>query len=313
MRDNKWSGHLMIIFTQVVLGINIPITRDLLIHYLSPMAYIGLRAAGAALFFWIVQAFAAREKIERRDFRLILLGGFLGFVFSQYLTSLSLQYTTPVYFSLILALSPVVVMLLQAVCFGEKITRRKTIGTVLGILGAAILAVRAAFETGPAGTNNLLGIALACVSIAAFAAYVVICGDISRKYRPATQMKWIFTVSCALVCPVWGATGAWRDELLWTSPTMGTGLLEVAFLIVFCTIGVYTLIPIGMRTVSATIVSIYMNLQPIVASATAIAVGMDVFTWDKPAALLLVLLGAFVVTSDRPAKGEPAVVTPDSK
>ena len=47
-----------------------------------------------------------------------------------------------------------------------------------------------------------------------------------------------------------------------------------------------------------------MNLQPIVASVTAILIGMDVFTWDKPAALLLVLLSAFVVTSDRPAKGK---------
>ena len=44
-----------------------------------------------------------------------------------------------------------------------------------------------------------------------------------------------------------------------------------------------------------------MNLQPIVASVTAILIGMDVFTWDKPAALLL---GAFVVTSDRPTKGK---------
>lgn len=59
-----------------------------------------------------------------------------------------------------------------------------------------------------------------------------------------------------------------------------------------------------MCTVNATVVSIYMNLQPIVASVTAILIGMDVFTWDKPAALLLVLLGAFVVTSDRPTKGK---------
>ena len=52
-----------------------------------------------------------------------------------------------------------------------------------------------------------------------------------------------------------------------------------------------------------------MNLQPIVASVTAILIGMDVFTWDKPAALLLVLLGAFVVTSDRPTKGKSIPVS----
>ncbi len=164
--------------------------------------------------------------------------------------------------------------------------------------------MRAAFETDSAGTNNLLGIAFATVSIVAFAAYVVICGDISKKYRPIAQMKWIFTTSCVFVCPVWVLSGQWQHELLWTATNFHVGLLEIAFLIVFCTIATYTLIPIGMRTVSATVVSIYMNLQPIVASVTAILIGMDVFTWDKPAALLLVLLGAFVVTSDRPAKGQ---------
>ena len=47
------------------------------------------------------------------------------------------------------------------------------------------------------------------------------------------------------------------------------------------------------------------------ASVTAILIGMDVFTWDKPAALLLVLLGAFVVTSDRPAKGKSILPNKD--
>lgn len=42
MKRNKIAGHLMIIFTQIILGINIPITRDLLLHYLSPLGYIGI-------------------------------------------------------------------------------------------------------------------------------------------------------------------------------------------------------------------------------------------------------------------------------
>lgn len=133
---------------------------------------------------------------------LMLLGGFLGLVFSQYLTSKSLQYTTPVYFSLILALSPVVVLILQPICFGEKITQKKMAGIGFGIFGAAILAVRAALEEGSAGSNNLLGIGLAVISVSSFAAYVVICGDIGRKYRAATQMKWTFNFSAFLTCPI---------------------------------------------------------------------------------------------------------------
>lgn len=275
MKRNKIAGHLMIIFTQIILGINIPITRDLLLHYLSPLGYIGIRALGAALFFWIVQCFAKRERIERKDFVMILFGGFLGFVFSQYLTSLSLQYTTPVYFSLILALSPMSVLFLQAIFFGEKITGKKSVGILLGILGACVLAARAVFETDSQGSDNLLGILLAVLSVSSFAAYVVICGDISRKYRPATQIKWIFSLSSLMVCPVWLFTGQYGRELILSAPDPHVGLLEIGLIIVFCTIAAYTLIPLGMRSVSATVVSIYMNLQPIVASATAILVGMD--------------------------------------
>ena len=80
------------------------------------------------------------------------------------------------------------------------------------------------------------------------------------------------------------------------------GVLEIGFLIIFATIAVYTLIPIGMRTVSAPVVSIYMNLQPIVASITAIIIGMDAFSWDKPIALILVLFGAYLVATDRTEK-----------
>lgn len=201
------------------------------------------------------------------------------------------------------------VLFLQAIFFGEKITGKKSAGILLGILGACILAARAVFETDSQGSDNLLGILLAVLSVSSFAAYVVICGDISRKYRPATQMKWIFSLSSLMVCPVWLFTGQYGRELILSAPDPHVGLLEIGFI----TIAAYTLIPLGMRSVSATVVSIYMNLQPIVASATAILDGMDVFTWDKPLALLFVLLGAFIVTSDRPVSGEPIEHKPEAK
>ena len=46
-------------------------------------------------------------------------------------------------------------------------------------------------------------------------------------------------------------------------------------------------------------VSVFMNLQPIVASIVAIVVGQDLFTWDKPLAALLVLAGVYLVTTKR--------------
>ena len=46
-----------------------------------------------------------------------------------------------------------------------------------------------------------------------------------------------------------------------------------------------------------------MNMQPIVASIASICIWQDVFSWDKPVALALVIAGAMVVTHS-PAKEE---------
>jgi drug/metabolite transporter (DMT)-like permease len=43
-------------------------------------------------------------------------------------------------------------------------------------------------------------------------------------------------------------------------------------------------------------VSIFMNLQPLVASAVAIFVGQDIFSWEKPLAAILVVAGVCLVT-----------------
>lgn len=54
--------------------------------------------------------------------------------------------------------------------------------------------------------------------------------------------------------------------------------------------------PVALKRLRATTVSIYMNLQPVVAAIAAIAIGHDTFTWDKPIAAALVIAGAYVVT-----------------
>jgi drug/metabolite transporter (DMT)-like permease len=51
-----------------------------------------------------------------------------------------------------------------------------------------------------------------------------------------------------------------------------------------------------MKYLRATTVSVYTNLQPVVASLVAFGLGQDALTWDKPVAAVLVLLGAWMVT-----------------
>jgi drug/metabolite transporter (DMT)-like permease len=236
--------------------------------------------------------------VERRDLLVIMAGGLLGFVISQTLTAWSLQYTTPVYFSLIATLTPIATMLMAALFLGEHITGAKTLGVLLAIAGAALM-VFVGWQSGT-GRNDLLGIVLALLSVLTWVVYLLITRSVSQKYTAVTQMKWIFLVSAIAVVPF--ALGGVDKTPLISAATLNAdwwmGVLAMTFIVVFATVLGYFMIPYAMQYLRATTVSIYTNMQPVVASLVAIAISQDVFTWDKPVAAVLVLLGAYLVTRE---------------
>jgi drug/metabolite transporter (DMT)-like permease len=294
--DKKVSGHVAVILANVIFGLGVPVTKYLLEDWTTPMVYMSLRCIGAALIFWLIAAFLPKEKVEKKDLMVIMLGGLTGFVISQTLTAWALNYTSPVYYSLIATLVPIGTMLLAAVFLKESITGIKLLGVCLGIAGAALL-VLVKWKT-EAGSNDLLGIFFALMSLLTWVIYLIITSKVSQKYTAVTQMKWTFLVSTIAVLPfAWnefGQTKLFGGDYGFSEGLMGIG--GMAFIVVFATVLGYFMIPYAMKFLRATTVSIYTNLQPIVASLIAISIGQDILTWDKPVAAVLVLLGAYLVT-----------------
>ncbi|MBQ4484823.1 MAG: DMT family transporter [Prevotella sp.] len=295
-KNNIFEAHIAILAANVIFGLGVPVTKFLLNDWVTPMTYMAFRCVGATLIFWAIATFLPKEPVKRRDLLVIMAGGLLGFVISQSLTAWALQFTTPVYFSLIATLTPIATMLMAAMFLGERITGMKTVGVLLAIVGAALMVVvRWQSET---GSNDLLGIALAILSVLTWVVYLLITRKVSQKYSAVTQMKWVFLVSSVAVLPF--AVGDIPQTRLLTdfSPSMDWfyGASAMFFIVAFATVLGYFMIPYAMQSLKATTVSIYTNLQPVVASLVAIAVGQDVLTWDKPVAAVLVLLGVFLVT-----------------
>lgn len=298
MDASKLKGHAAILSANIIYGLNIPITKALLDKWMTPWGYMASRTLAALLIFWVIQCFTPKEKVTRRDLLIIAVGGIMGFIISQYLTALSLKYTTPVYFSLIVALSPMCVMILAALILKEPISARKTVGVLLGISGALLL-IAFANHNDANGCNNLLGIGLACVSILAYSIYLIIMRSVAQKYSAVTQMKWMFLFTAIILLPL--GIHEYPQQAIFSSACDWSGILELGFVIIFSTSLGYFLMPYGMKYLRATTVSVYMNLQPIVASVVAIFVGQDKFLWNMPLAAFLVLFGAYMVSSS-PAK-----------
>jgi len=292
MMDRKIESHVALLAANTIFGLGVPVTALLLSEWVTPMGYMLARCVGAAAIFWLVSWFLPKEKVAPNDLLIICLGGLLGFVVSQTLTAWALVYTTPVYFSLLATLTPVATMLLAALALKEGISRQKTVGVLIGIAGAIIM-VAVNWSSGT-GKNDLLGIALTILSLLTWVVYLLITRKVSAKYTAVTQMKWVFLVSTIAVLPfAWGELG---EQKLLSQAWEWTGVAEMAFIVIFATVLGYFAIPFAMRYLSATTVSTYTNLQPVVASFVAIAIGQDILTWDKPVALILVLLSAYIVS-----------------
>ena len=301
MEKNKLQGHASLLIANTIFGIGVPVTAWLLSNWVTPMTYMAARCIGAAIIFWGISLFLPKEKVAGKDLIVIMAGGLLGVVISQTLTAWALVYTTPVYFSLIATLTPVGTMLMAALFIHEKITLQKALGVSIGIIGALLL-VFMGWRSGT-GKNDLLGIGLALLSLLTWAIYLIITRKVSQKYTAVTQMKWIFLISAIAVLPF-----AWKEfpqtPLFGGSYQSGelAGWSGMLFIVIFATVAGYFAIPFAMRYLKATTVSIYTNLQPIVASFIAIWIGQDRLTYDKPVAFVLVLLSAYIVTKDESKK-----------
>ena len=293
MDNKKLQGHAAVLTANVIFGLGVPVTKLLLDHWVTPMGYMASRSLFAAIIFWVISLFMPKEKVARKDLVVILLGGLLGFVVSQTLTAECLKFTTPVYYSIIATLCPIATMFMAALFLGEKINGLKTVGVVLGIVGALIMVF--ANQTLSSGSNDLLGISFGFLSLATWVAYLLITRKVSQKYSAVTQMKWVFLISAVVTVPI--AWGGLDDNALYTAAWGWDGVAEMAFIVVFATVLGYFAIPFAMRYLSATTVSVYTNLQPVVASVVAFAIAQDTLTWDKPVAGVLVLLSAYIVTT----------------
>lgn len=305
MDKSKFQGHAAVILANTVFGLSVPVTNDLVNNHFTPNGYMFFRCLGATLIFWLLAAFLPKEKVERKDLFIIIVGGMVGFAISQTFAAWALAFTQPVYFSLLATLTPIAVMLLAAMFINEKITGLKAVGVFIGIAGAMLM-VFMGWKAGT-GKNDLLGISLALLSLLTWAIYLVITGKVSAKYSAVTQMKWVFLASTIIVIPFgWMMSGIFGDgpvnyselmaQPLYAEPSMLLGIVEMAFVILFATVLGFFFIPYAMARIPATTVSVYTNLQPVVASIVAFAIGQDVLTWDKPVAGILVLLSAYIVT-----------------
>jgi len=199
--DKRTLGFLAALGATIIYGLNHTIAKNVMPTYITPFGFILLRVLGAAILFWLVSFFIKPEKIQKKDWPRLIACSFLGMVINMLAFFKGLELSTPVNSSVIITVSPIIVFIFSAILLKEKIQFLKTIGIILGFIGAIILVLYTS-KTGINAPNIPLGNVLLIVNSFAYGLYLVLVKPLIEKYNIITLLKWLFLLAVFLNFPV---------------------------------------------------------------------------------------------------------------
>ena len=289
--DKRILALIAAIVATSIFGFNHTIAKELMPNVLSPNALLYSRVLGAAICFWFVSLFTKREKVEIKDFKLIIICAIFGMGLNMITALNGLYNSTPINSSIITTLAPIFIFLISVILLKEKISKRKYAGVFIGFIGTLtlILLNEKSLENAP---NINLGNFYLFINSISYALYFVLVKPLTEKYNMITIMKWLFLFSIFINMP-FGLLEFMQVE--WVEID-NTSLIKI-FYVVFCTTFlVYLLNLYALKNLKATTVGMFIYLQPVIGILFAIYRGADKLTIPDISSVLLVFAGVYLVS-----------------
>jgi drug/metabolite transporter (DMT)-like permease len=276
---------------QLLYGLNYTFAKIVINeNFVKPFAFVLLRVGGATLLFWVLGLFFKQEKIDLKDYFTFFFGALFGVAINMLLFLKGLELTTPIHASVIVTITPIIILILSSFFLSEKITRLKVLGVILGFCGGILLTVLG--KSTRIGDNVPLGNTLIFINAISYSIYIIIIKKLTSKYHPFTFIKWLFLFGLILVLPFGYSE---TTEIQWHTFTPYVWF-SVVFVVVGATFGTYILNPLALRSLKASTVGVFIYLQPVIAGIFAIVMGVDAVSPVKIIAMILIFSGVYLVT-----------------
>ena len=284
------KAHISLFIAQVIYALNYSVAKDLMPNAIKPLGLVMLRIIGALILFWTFSFFIKSEKIEKSDFKKLMILALFGVCINQVFFIYGLSLTKPINSAIIMVSNPIAVMLFTLIFFKERITIFKIGGLTLGIIGAlTLLLFKGSFTL---GSETITGDLMTLVNSLSWAIFVVMAKPYMIKYQTITVMKWLFLFGFIYLLP-FGLPDLLEVNWLHLSPSV---LMAMAFVVIGTTFLAYLLNMYALKALSSSVVSMYIYFQPFLATLIAVYFGKDEITPIKIVSALCIVFGVFFVS-----------------
>jgi len=289
VKPNRFFTYLALTLVSLFYGVNYSVLKIVVPEHIDPFGFIFFRVTIAAAIFWVIY-FPKREYINwKEDGSRLVLCSLTGVAINQLLFYKGISLTSAVNGSIIMTLTPVMVLVWAVLINREKITRVKIAGTLLGMIGAIIIFYQPGHLL---SQGNWKGDVLIFMNGASYACYLVIVKPLMKKYQPMTVMTWIFIIGIILVIPVSLSKALAIDASGFSVKIW----LSAAYAIIVVTVIVYQLNAWTLVRVNSSVVGAFIYLQPVFATLTALLFFGEIFLLKHLLAALFIFTGVWLVT-----------------
>ena len=283
-------AHISLFVANLIYAINYTFAKDVMPDFIQPSGFILLRVIGAVTLFSLVYFLFMNEKVAKKDVIRLAICGVFGVAINQLLFFEGLNLTTPINAAIIMTINPVLVLMMSSLILFEKINIRKGIGIALGLVGASTLIINGGDLS--SNTGYMLGNMFIFINAASYGLYLVLVKPLMQKYHPITVMFYVFSFGLLYVLPFGYSEliavqwGSFSSKIIW----------EVVFVVVCTTVIAYFLNSYALKSLNPSTVSIYIYLQPVLATLFAIFRGSDFLDEIKIISALIIFFGVYLVS-----------------
>jgi drug/metabolite transporter (DMT)-like permease len=285
----RLKPHLLLFIVNLIYAGNYTVAKIAMPAYISPEAFIVIRATVGALTFLLIHAIWVKEKIAKEDWFRLVLCGLFGIAINQLMFFKGLALSSPINASLIMITVPIIVIVLSAIVLKERITTFKFFGVMSGLIGAALIILSGKQIAELTISKGDLFIFFNATS---YGIYLILVKSMMKKYEAITVMRWVFFFGWLMVIPF----GVFQlQDIEWhTFPQQVW--MAVVYVLVGTTILTYLLNGLALKISSPALVSTYIYLQPLLATVIAVLSQHDVLSVKKVVAAAFIFLGVYLVS-----------------
>lgn len=251
----------LIIVGQLIAGGTFPIAKIALAHF-EPFTLAITRFMIASVAMLSIVALTGRlRKIDRCDWWKLVWIGLLAVPLNQLLFLYGLKFTTPGRSALYYGATPAFVFIMAIWYLKEKATILKIAGIATSFIGVAVILRAARFDA-----DVLFGDILVILAVIAWAGYTIFGKPMIKKYGALTMTAYALTVGTAMYLP-FGAYFAWKFDY---SQVPLEGWLSLLYIAILTSVIAYTIWYWALGKMEASKLSIFQNLQPVIAAVLSV-------------------------------------------